>query len=108
MEEGIIKRLMTSLKCDICGRHYDAPDVHILGHRNELWFFRVLCSNCRSACLIAASIKESRLDEAVNDLTRSELHELFNAESVCENDLLDMHCFLKDFDGNFSAIFHKD
>ncbi len=107
MEEGIIKKLMSTLKCDTCGKHYESVDVEILGHRNELWFFRVNCSSCRTACLIAASVKESALADAINDLTTSELREVSAAETVGADDVIDMHNFLKDFDGDFTAIFRK-
>ncbi len=107
MEEGIIKKLMTSLKCDTCGKHYEPFDVQILGHRSELWFFRVNCSNCQTACLIAVSVKESALADAINDLTATELGEFSNANIVGSDDLIDMHNFLKDFHGDFTAMFRK-
>ncbi len=107
MEEAIIKRLMTSLKCDTCGQHYNTPNVEILGHRDELWFFRVHCASCQSQCLIAATIKEQALADAVSDLNKSELHEFYNGEQVATNDVLDMHNFLKTFNGDFNLLFRK-
>ncbi len=105
MEEGTIKKLMTSLKCDTCGQHFKPTDVEILGHREELWFFRVSCSICTTACLITASVKEKALADAVNDLTAFELKGFSSANNVDTDDVIDMRNFLRGFDGDFNALF---
>jgi len=104
MEERLIKRLMASMKCDSCGQHYKVYDIDVLGHREDLWFLRVLCSACHTQCLVAAVVKEGRMPEAVTDLMAAELDEF--GDSVIEaDDVLNMHDFLKDFDGDFSQLF---
>jgi hypothetical protein len=45
--------------------------------------------------------------EPVSDLTEAE-HSLFaGREKVGADDVLDMHSFLKEFDGDFAALFPK-
>jgi hypothetical protein len=53
---------------------------------------------------VAAVVKEGGRPEALTDLTKAELDE--SRDNVIElSDILDMHNFLKDFDGDFSRLF---
>lgn len=106
MEEGLIKRLMASIKCSSCGQHYEVYDMDIIGRKEDMWFLRVQCSSCHTQSLVAAIIKESRIPEVVNDLTETELDKLTNWVSA--DDVLDMHNFLKGFDGDFSHLFGRE
>jgi len=104
MEERLIKRLMTSMKCESCGQHFEVYNIDVLGHREDMWFLRVLCSVCHTQCLVAAIVKEGEKPEAVTDLTETELDE-FREKLIEVDDVLDMHHFLKDFEGDFSRLF---
>jgi hypothetical protein len=103
MEERLIKKLMASMKCESCGQHYEVYNIDVLGHREELWFLRVHCSACHTQCLVAAIVKESKISEVVTDLSEIELDE-FKDNVIEIDDVLNMHNFLKDFDGNFSRL----
>jgi len=107
MEERLIKRLMTSMKCDSCGHHYEAYNVDVIGHREDLWFLRVLCSACHAQCLVAAVVKEDRVLRAATDLTKAELHK-FRDNMIEVDDVLIMHNFLKEFNGDFSQLFGQE
>lgn len=104
MEERMIKKLMTSMKCESCGKHYEVYNIDVLDHREDLWFLRVLCSTCHIRSLVAAVVKESGVNEVVTDLKEAELGK-FRDSVVEADDLLGMHHFLKDFDGDFSRLF---
>ena len=107
MEERLIKRLMTSMKCESCGQCYETYNIDVLGHREDLWFLRVFCPNCHTQCLVAAIVREDRIPEVISDLTKKELDE-FRDGLIGTDDVLDMHNFLKDFDGNFSWLFSQE
>ncbi|MFC1911622.1 hypothetical protein ACFLXG_00470 [Chloroflexota bacterium] len=108
MEDRLIKRLMTSLKCDSCGQHYEVYNIDILGHREDMWFLRVFCPACHTQCLVAAVVKEGRAPAAASDLTDIELKDFRDAGDVEVEDVLNMHVFLKDFDGDFSRLFARE
>ena len=107
MGDNFIKRLMTSMKCATCGQHYSIDSVNVLGHEEELWFLRAVCSACNTQCLVAAVIKESNVSEDAVDLTEVELDRFKNVDKITADDLLDIHDFLKEFDGNFSQLFSQ-
>ena len=108
MEDNFIKRLMTSMKCATCGQHYSIDNINVLGHEEELWFLRAVCSACNTQCLVAAVIKESTVSEAAVDLTEVELDRFKNVDRITADDLLDIHDFLKEFDGDFSELFRDE
>lgn len=107
MEENLIKRLMASIKCSACGQRYEIDNIDVLGHQEDLWFLRVFCSTCRTQCLAVVVIKEGRAPEFITDLTEVELDKFRNAGMVSADEVLDMHNFLKNFDGNFSQLFSQ-
>ena len=104
MEERLVRRLMALLKCESCGQQYEAYDIDVIGHREDLWFLRVSCSSCHSQCLVAAVIKQEKIPGAVTDLTKVEMGKFKDEDAVGVDDVLNMHDFLKDFDGDFSQL----
>jgi len=107
MEDRLIKRLFASIKCGSCGQDYAVSDIEILGHKGDTWFLRAHCSSCHTQCLVAAVIREEKVAEVVTDLTEAELSKFADAAGVGPDDLLNMHSFLNDFDGDFSRLFRQ-
>ena len=108
MEEGLIKRLMASIKCGVCGQHYEVDNINVLGHHEDLWFLSALCPACHARCLVAAVIREGRVPEVTTDLTEAELDRFKSVSRVTTDDMLDMHNLLKGFDGDFSWLFSQE
>ena len=104
MDRSLIKRLMASMKCGVCGQRYEVGNINVIGQHQDLWFLRVFCSACRAQCLVAAVIKEDRMPEVITDLTEAELDKFRNAGVLSADEVLEMHDFLKDFDGDFSQL----
>ena len=107
MEETFIKRLVTSIKCAVCGQHYEVDNINVLGHHENLWFLKTRCSACHTQCLVAAVIKENKPPEVITDLTEAELDRFKNMGVITANEVLDIHNFLEDFSGDFSQLFSQ-
>jgi hypothetical protein len=107
MEENLIKKFATSIKCGVCGQRYEADNVKILGHQEDLWFLSVFCPACYTQCLVAAVVKEGRAIKITTDLTETELDKFRKMDKLSGDEVLDMHNFLKSFDGDFSKIFGR-
>jgi hypothetical protein len=56
---------------------------------------------------VAAIIKEDRMPELVSDLTEGELDRFRNVGVPTADEMLDMHTYLKDFNGDFSQLFDQ-
>ncbi len=104
VNESIIKRLMSSVKCVACGQRYEEDSIKILGHQEDLWFLGVSCSACHTRCLVAVVIKEDVAPEVITDLTEAEQEKFRNMDRLTADEVLDIHNFLKDFDGDFSRL----
>ncbi len=107
MDERLIKRLMMAVRCGVCGERYEGENVRILGRYSDLWFLSVYCPGCHSQGLVAAVLKEGKLPELVTDLAEEEYAKFREIAVVDADDMLDLHNFLKEFDGDFSRIFSK-
>lgn len=105
MDEPQVKKLLSSLKCGVCGQRYRIQNLQVLGHRDELWFLNVSCTACGSQGMMAAVVKESRAYPVITDLSPEELERFGTTPAITGDDILDMHHFLKDFDGDFSRLF---
>ena len=107
MEEKLIKKLVASIKCNVCGQHYEVDNVKVLSHRKDLWFLNVSCSACQTQCLVTAAIKEGKAPRVINDLTEAELDKFKEMNQLTTDEVLDIHNFLKGFDGDFSRLFNQ-
>ncbi len=108
MEGEFIRRLITTIKCGVCGQPYGAMNVRILGQRDDLWFLGVFCSACGSQGLVAAVIREGELPQLITDFSERERAKFRDLEAVGADDLLDIHKFLGDFDGDFARLFAEE
>jgi len=105
MDERFIKKLLSNMKCGVCGQHYEPANIKVLEHREDLWFLSVYCPGCKSQGLVAAVIREGKAPEIVTELTEVEKNKL--STPIDSDDVIDMHTFLKDFGGDFSSLFSK-
>ncbi len=107
MDDYLVKELMTTVNCAVCGRRYEAVDVNIVYHQHELWFISVSCQSCHTKGLVAALIKDGEKARLVTDLTEEEMVRFKEATPVSADDVLDVHRFLEGFEGDFSSLFRE-
>ena len=108
MNDGFIKRVVATIKCGVCGERYEGENVKVLGHHNDLWFLSVFCPACGGQGLVAAEIREGELPQPIIDLSETEQVKFRSLGPVSSDELLDIHGFLKDFDGDFSCLFSEE
>ena len=107
MEEGILKRLMSSIKCGSCGEYFKGDNIEVLGNSGEMWFLQAICSDCDTQSLVVAIIQKCNERGNIADLGDAEQVKVATVRIVDSDDLLDMHHFLKEFDGDFCRLFGK-
>ncbi len=108
LDKRFIRRLVTTIKCGVCGRLYDGDNIDILGHRDDLWFLSLYCPHCRSQGLMAAMIEGDWSGDLVTDLAEGDAIMLRGVARVDTDDVLDIHNFLKGFDGGFASLFYNN
>lgn len=108
MDERLIKRMITAIKCGTCGQNYCEDHVEIVEHDENVWFLNVFCPSCRIKSLVAAVIQREKEAEVFNDLTGTEIARFKHLDGVDGDDMLDMRQFLQDFNGDFASLFQKN
>ena len=95
-----VVRHILSESCKHCGGTYCEHDVQILSTTENEGVFFVICANCPSKLVINVKFKTPK----TRKLKRQ--HRSLNirrqvTEKINANDYLDIHNFLKDFQGDF-------
>ncbi len=108
MEEGLIKRLMSSIKCSSCGQRYESIDIDVLGHNEDIWFLQIKCAACSTRSLVAAIIKQAEARNNAGSADKTKPERPGQTAPVTPDDVLDMHDYLSDFDGDFSRLFGRE
>lgn len=107
MDDNLVKELMTTVNCTVCGQRYQIGDINILYHQRELWFLSVFCQSCHTKGLVAALIRAGEKAQLVTDLTEEEMARFKEGLPVSADDVLDVHSFLEGFDGDFASLFRE-
>jgi hypothetical protein len=108
MREAFLRKLFSKVSCGVCGQKYDAANIRILDEEDGLWVLSVHCSSCGTQGLIAAVVQEGNITDVITDLTEDEYERFKKYGAVGMDDVLEMHSFLKEFDGDFSSLFSED
>ena len=111
--EERVKRLILAAvsRCSTCQRQYTIGDFAIIGHREHLWMVSVVCDGCHHQGFITVVIhgrspaRARTTPTPLPELTPAERVRFASATPVATDDLLDLHLFLEDFDGDFAALF---
>jgi len=104
MREAFLKRLFSMVKCESCGNDYEVAGIEILGHEDNLWLFSASCSHCQNQGLVAIVVKEGEIGGRVTDLIEAEYERFSRGVVVGVDDVLDMHNFLKEFEGDLTCM----
>jgi len=109
-------------RCAVCHREFGTQDIHVISRRPEMWTMLVECEDCHSRNFVAAVMNDGDPQEAQLALRRlteeavgkiptfekepiAELVEVPEGPTVNAGDVVDMHQFLDEFDGDFQRLF---
>ena len=107
MDEKLLRKMVSSIKCSQCGQHYGTANTDLLGHRDRrLWVFSVSCPSCgaRRRLVVAGGV-DQRTELPQVDAEHIEAETSDSSTPLTSDDVLEMHVFLKDFNGDFRTIF---
>jgi hypothetical protein len=122
-QERLLRRFFTVQQCSQCRASYQEERVVVLARRGGVWMILASCADCghkeifvvsfpgssrqdqRSLLIHAEALGEGALTEAVLADDPAESVEALAQSPVSGDDVMDMHVFLRHFDGNFAALF---
>lgn len=113
-------------RCVVCHREYEISDITSVQRKPGVWTLMVECEQCHSRNYIAAVTNEGNTEDAmfeVRSLTERAMQDASlrtfrqddaveseapqHGEPVTAVDVLEMHDFLKEFDGDFERLFRS-
>lgn len=111
-------------RCVVCHREFDHEDIHVISRKPDIWTMLVECNDCHARNFVAAVMSDGDPQEAqlalrrltedaisssdladFEDEDRIELQAPPTGERVDAGDVVDMHQFLNEFDGDFGKLF---
>jgi hypothetical protein len=113
--ESLVRHLMRTVRCSVCEATYEAENVSVLGHQDELWFVSVRCASCQTQGLIAALVRDGAdeataagppraTEAAANAVPSPDRPPHPDAGPITEADVADMHEFLSTFEGSLGSL----
>lgn len=95
----IIKHLKKVMPCNNCKKKFMNEDMRVLSTFNNEALFHFRCHTCANQLMVHVSVVEQ--NEKVNKLNI----QTQNPGSISPNDILDIHNFLNQFNGDFKTLF---
>jgi hypothetical protein len=103
-----LRTQLSAFSCSSCGRSYRPSQIRVLAQREELFFVKLSCRGCgtHSVAIVTIQVDESETPQ----LDAGDLQETIEPGGdggalVTGEDVLAMHEFLREFDGDFRELF---
>lgn len=121
IERNDVVEMAARTRCTVCKTPYGRRGVQVLGRRGGAWVIAVACTKCGAAGRMFASVDEAEADAAVSmgretagrprimyDVTYDEWLAAQKRSPISCDDVLNIHLFLRDFDGDFARLFGEE
>jgi hypothetical protein len=96
--------------CPVCGRSLKGCDIQVLSHEEERFHLQVTCAQCQVTFIVVLAIAGGAVEEVESVETPSALastaHEP-ELEPVSVDEILDVHLYLKSFQGTLTDLLHQ-
>jgi len=114
----IVKHLKKSLECASCSKKYLYDDIEIMSTYEDQGLFNATCFHCQNQILIHVTIGD-KIDakgkstnhsiKKLKGLTERDHQSIRQHQKtiISSNDVIDIHCFLDKFNGDFKKLFSK-
>ena len=104
-QERDLKQWISSYRCRVCRRSYDRAQVRVAARRDEIWLVSARCSLCRNQQIFCVALRGNGNETILRDVSAAEEAQFAAMAPLTADDVLDMHQFLEDFDGDFKQLF---
>ena len=99
--------------CPVCGRSLKGCDIQVLSHEDERFHLQVTCAQCQVTFIVVLAIagggvEEVEGDEAATLVGHEPEHDREPApEPITVDEILDVHLYLKNFQGTLKELLHQ-
>jgi hypothetical protein len=92
--------------CPVCGRSLKGCDVQVLSHEDERFHLQVTCAQCQVTFIVVLAIAGGAVDEIETAVTEA-VDERPAPEPISVDEILDLHLYLKRFQGTLTELIHQ-
>ena len=98
----IIKNIKERLTCTSCESNFSNEDIYILSAVAEKCVILINCHECSNPIIVTATVnsKQTVLGDSITEM-KVPVQDVEEADLVTTDDVLEIHSFLKDFNGDF-------
>ncbi|MSU76120.1 hypothetical protein EXS54_01455 [Patescibacteria group bacterium] len=106
--QELIKNIQSMMRCPSCGASYTENQIHFLGQLDMAALIQLDCQSCGlpvMATIVVSDKNQVQAPKLMSDISTEEMRDVKNHDPVSSDHIVDVHSFLKDFDGNFEQAF---
>jgi len=97
--------------CPVCGRSLKGCDIQVLSHEEERFHLQVTCAQCQVTFIVVLAIAGGAVEEVESVETPSAVAATAAGEPALEpisvDEILDVHLYLKAFQGTLKDLLHQ-
>ena len=104
--------------CPVCGKSLKGCDIQVLSHEDERFHLQVTCAQCQVTFIVVLAIAGGGVEEiesveapatggTAEGATVSRLSDVLDPEPITIDEILDVHLYLKDFQGTLKDLLHQ-
>ena len=90
--------------CPVCGRSLKGCDVQVLSHEQERFHIQVTCAQCQVTFVVTLAIAGAAVEE-IDSVEPVE--DQVAPEPISVDEIIDLHLYLKNFQGTLTELIHQ-
>ena len=92
--------------CPVCGRSLKGCAVQVLSHEDERFHLQVTCAQCQVTFVVVLAIQGGAVEE-VETVVEALAPSAAAAEPISVDEIIDLHLYLKNFQGTLKELIHQ-
>jgi hypothetical protein len=93
--------------CPVCGRSLKGCDIQVLSHEEERFHLQVTCAQCQVTFVVVLAIAGGGVEEIESVESAGVLEAVPGREPISVDEILDLHVFLKSFQGTLKELINQ-
>lgn len=95
----LVKHLKKVVPCSTCEKKFTNEDINVVSTFKDEAVFHFTCPKCTNQLLVHVSVTDQGSENSTLNIQAK------SADSISQNEVLDIHNFLNGFKGDFKKLF---
>jgi hypothetical protein len=108
----VLQNILEIIHCPFCGSDYSEKYTRIKAQVNRDYIVQLICPECQNSIMANFSYQggkrfsKNKIDIRKNDMPSNEMMRFISRGAISDDDVIDLHKEMKDFDGDFKGLFN--